>query len=66
MKEVKITSIANTERKGESSWHGCSDIIKFGNKYFQTYDAKNYNSGIEEITKKEYKELLKHKWGEYI
>jgi len=43
------------------SYKGYSDIVKFGNKYFRTYDAEGYSSGLDKITKKEYKRLLKYK-----
>ena len=40
---------------------GYTDLLKVGNRYFRSWDAEGYNSGIREIDEEEYKRLLQYK-----
>jgi coenzyme F420-reducing hydrogenase alpha subunit len=40
---------------------GNSELLEIGGKYFRSWDAEHYASGISEITKEEFDRLLKYK-----
>jgi hypothetical protein len=43
------------------SYEGYSEILIIGGRYFRSWDAESYASGIDEITEEEYEKLLKFK-----
>jgi len=41
-------------------YHGYSNIVQFGDRYFRTEDAEQYYSALKEISKVEFERLLEY------
>ncbi len=55
-KNIKIIHL----KENTPDYDGCSDLIKFGNKYFRTRDEEGYRSWLEEIDESEYIRLTNY------
>ena len=42
-------------------YKGYSELLEIGGKYFRSWDAESYSSGIDEVTKEEFDRLLEYK-----
>ena len=42
-------------------YEGYSELLEIGGKYFRSWDAESYSSGIDEVTKEEFDRLLEYK-----
>jgi hypothetical protein len=43
-------------------YEGYSEVLAIDGKYFQSWDAEGYSSGINEISEKEYRRLEKYEY----